>query len=329
MVCGGKEKMKTAKLRSMRLSFVLVSFYALLILAFAHSQGRRDNWAVLLCTSRFFFNYRHFVNTLSVYKAIKDAGYRDDRIIFMNSEEEVACDARNPLHGMVMSDLYGSFFHNASERIGIDFHGDDVTVDSFLRLLVDRPHPFTKLSSRLRSNSNSNVMLFMTGHGGDEFFKFQDTEELSAQEFGLAIEEMSAKRMFNELLVVIDTCQAFTMCNYIQVPNVICIGGSQRHENSFAYLPDEVMGVPLTDRFSLQFVQFIKENLGNKDKSLQDLMNSMDPSFLKSRPVISNVSGSRSPRRVLLSDYFPTDNDKIAMTQKTIQHRQYDFSGFI
>ncbi|PKI41346.1 hypothetical protein CRG98_038232 [Punica granatum] len=27
-----------------------------------------NNWAVLVCTSRFWFNYRHMANTLSLYR---------------------------------------------------------------------------------------------------------------------------------------------------------------------------------------------------------------------------------------------------------------------
>ena len=68
-------------------------------------QERKDNWAILLCTSRYYYNYRHYVNALSVYKTLKDAGFRDDRIIFLNTENEVTCDARNPYPGLVYSDL--------------------------------------------------------------------------------------------------------------------------------------------------------------------------------------------------------------------------------
>jgi hypothetical protein len=30
-----------------------------------------DNWAVLVCTSRFWFNYRHIANTLAVYRSVR------------------------------------------------------------------------------------------------------------------------------------------------------------------------------------------------------------------------------------------------------------------
>jgi phosphatidylinositol glycan class K len=42
----------------------------------------------------------------------------------------------------------------------------------------------TPRSKRLESDARSNVFLYMTGHGGDEFLKFQDYEEISAFDLG-------------------------------------------------------------------------------------------------------------------------------------------------
>uniref|UniRef100_A0A8C2NW74 GPI-anchor transamidase n=1 Tax=Capra hircus TaxID=9925 RepID=A0A8C2NW74_CAPHI len=40
-------------------------------------SGHTNNWAVLVCTSRFWFNYRHVANTLSVYRSVKRLGIPD------------------------------------------------------------------------------------------------------------------------------------------------------------------------------------------------------------------------------------------------------------
>lgn len=41
----------------------------------------------------------------------------------------------------------------------------------------------------------------MTGHGGDEFLKFQDNEEVSAFDIADAIEQMHEKRRYVDALV--------------------------------------------------------------------------------------------------------------------------------
>ncbi|PAA79349.1 hypothetical protein BOX15_Mlig029933g3 [Macrostomum lignano] len=54
-----------------------------------------NTWAVLVDTSRFWFNYRHVGNVLSIYHSIKRLGMPDSHIILMIADE-MACNARNP-----------------------------------------------------------------------------------------------------------------------------------------------------------------------------------------------------------------------------------------
>ena len=39
--------------------------------------GHTNNWAVLVDTSRFWFNYRHVANVLSIYRSVKRLGIPD------------------------------------------------------------------------------------------------------------------------------------------------------------------------------------------------------------------------------------------------------------
>jgi glycosylphosphatidylinositol transamidase (GPIT) subunit GPI8 len=34
------------------------------------AASHTNNWAVLVCTSRYWFNYRHMANTLSLYRQV-------------------------------------------------------------------------------------------------------------------------------------------------------------------------------------------------------------------------------------------------------------------
>ena len=49
-------------------------------------------------------------------------------------------------------------------------------------------------SKRLLTDANSNVFVYMTGHGGAEFLKFQDNEEISAFDVADAVEQMWQKK---------------------------------------------------------------------------------------------------------------------------------------
>jgi len=131
-------------------------------------------------------------NTLAMYRTIKRLGVPDSNILLMLADD-VSCNARNAFPAQVYAnkdrrlDLYG-------DGIEVDYRGYEVTVESFLRLLTGRQPEHTPPSKRLLTDASSNVFLYMTGHGGDEFLKFQDNEEVGAVDIADAIEQMSEKR---------------------------------------------------------------------------------------------------------------------------------------
>jgi glycosylphosphatidylinositol transamidase (GPIT) subunit GPI8 len=68
-----------------------------------------------------------------------------------------------------------------------------VTVENFLRVLTGRHGSAVPRSKRLLSDEGSHILLYMTGHGGDEFLKFQDSEELQSHDLADAVKQMKEK----------------------------------------------------------------------------------------------------------------------------------------
>ena len=60
-------------------------------------------------------------------------------------------------------------------------------------------------------DGGTNVLVYLTGHGGDNFFKFQDGEELMSNDVASIFSQMYELKRYNEILFIADTCQAFTM----------------------------------------------------------------------------------------------------------------------
>jgi glycosylphosphatidylinositol transamidase (GPIT) subunit GPI8 len=175
----------------------------------------------------------------------------------------------------------------------------------------------------------------MSGHGGDEFFKFQDHEELSAEDIGFMFHEMYIKKLYKEIIFIIDTCQATTLANYIISPNIITIASSKKGENSYSYVNSEFMGVSLIDRFSFTIQQFFNQyrvfdttkeiKTGTKITNritrhsyynvpntitFQDLMDFMDPRFLRSTATVTySPAGSRHTRDIPLAHFFGLARD--------------------
>lgn len=99
---------------------------------------------------------------------------------------------------------------------------------------LGRVSPDTPRSKRLLSDDRSNILVYMTGHGGDEFLKFQDAEEISAYDLADSFKQMSEKKRYNEILFMIDTCQANTMYSKINSTNILAAGSSKLDESSYS-----------------------------------------------------------------------------------------------
>uniref|UniRef100_A0A182N4P9 GPI-anchor transamidase n=1 Tax=Anopheles dirus TaxID=7168 RepID=A0A182N4P9_9DIPT len=237
---------------------------------FVTSSSHTNNWAVLVDTSRFWFNYRHIANVLSVYRSVKRLGIPDSQILLMVADD-MACNARNPRPATV--------FNNAKQHINVygsdvevDYRGYEVTVENFVRLLTGRNENGTARSKRLLSDSGSNVLIYLTGHGGDGFLKFQDSEEITNQELADAIEQMWQKQRYNELFFMIDTCQAASMYEKFYSPNILAVASSLVGEDSLSHHIDPAIGVYIIDRYTYNALEFLERVEWNSKKTMGDFV---------------------------------------------------------
>jgi glycosylphosphatidylinositol transamidase (GPIT) subunit GPI8 len=67
--------------------------------------------------------------------------------------------------------------------IEIDYKSDDLTYEAILNLFRGRYDPNFPESKKLKTNSESKVFIYFNGHGGENFFKIQDTEVLQSEDF--------------------------------------------------------------------------------------------------------------------------------------------------
>ncbi|KFA60515.1 hypothetical protein S40285_07872 [Stachybotrys chlorohalonatus IBT 40285] len=287
---------------SSQLPAVLATVLATVVLA-----EHTSNWAVLVCTSRFWFNYRHLANVLSIYRTVKRLGIPDSQIILM-LPDDMACNPRNAFPGTVYSnsdravDLYG-------DNIEVDYRGYEVTVENFIRLLTDRVGAEMPRSKRLLTDDRSNILVYMTGHGGNEFLKFQDAEEIGAFDLADAFEQMWEKKRYHEILFMIDTCQANTMYSRLYSPNIIATGSSELDQSSYSHHADSDVGVAVIDRYTyynLEFLEAQVKDLSSR-KTVGELFDSYDRSKIHSNPGFRYdlfPGGAETARSRLITDFF-------------------------
>jgi len=264
--------------------------------------GHTNNWAVIVDTSIFWHNYRHVANIFSVYRTVKRLGIPDSQIILMVADD-MACNPRNLLPGTI----YDHRNHNLNvygTEIEVDYRGYDVSVENFIRVLTGRHHSDTPRSKRLLTDDRSNILIYMTGHGGEEFLKFQDFEEICSKDLADAFEQMWEKRRYREIFFVVDTCQATTLYEHFRSPNVLAIGSSAKSENSYSHHTDREIGVAMIDRFTYYTLDYLERVKIDSNHTLGDLFSVYYFSSLGAHAYYRDDLFRRPIDKVLITDFF-------------------------
>ncbi|GMH82673.1 hypothetical protein TL16_g09339 [Triparma laevis f. inornata] len=250
------------------------AFLLLLLLLHAHASSSSPSatHAVIVSTSRYWFNYRHTSNALSVYHLLRSQNVPDSNIILMLADD-LPENVRNIEHGKMYGERKRT--NDLYENVEVDYSGRDVTVETFLQVLSGRHSPSTPDSLRLHTTKESNVVLYLTGHGGDEFLKFQDSTEVSSQDLSLVFSEMHLLDRYSKMLLIVDTCQAGTLSSSFtreKNPNLFFIGSSSKNENSYAHHTSEYLGVAVIDRYTRAFLKYFQTSYDPKTSTLANVI---------------------------------------------------------
>lgn len=279
-------------------------------------QGHTNNWAVLVDTSRFWFNYRHVANVLSIYRSVKRLGIPDSQILLMVADD-MACNPRNPRPATVFNnqnqhiDVYG-------DDVEVDYRGYEVTVENFIRLLTGRVPDHTPRSKRLLTDAGSNILIYMTGHGGDGFLKFQDSEEVTNIELADAFEQMWSKRRYNEIFFMIDTCQAASMYQKFYSPNILAVASSLVGQDSLSHHVDPAIGVYIIDRYTYYALEFLEGVERGSKKTMGQFLEVCPQRLCMSTVGNRTDLFARDPYKVPITDFFGSVRS-VQLTQTVLE----------
>jgi glycosylphosphatidylinositol transamidase (GPIT) subunit GPI8 len=146
------------------------------------------------------------------------------------------------------------------------------------------------------------MLLYLTGHGGDEFLKFRDAEELRATEFAAVISAMKRALGFRELLVVLDTCQAESFFRYVTTDGVTAIASSAAGEPAKSSAYDNVIGAPIGDIFSEAFCRIVTRM--GPEATIGDLWTDLGKLDVESTPKVIQFNAPRRLNQITLGDFF-------------------------
>ncbi|KAG5481327.1 hypothetical protein LSCM4_07038 [Leishmania orientalis] len=217
----------------------------------ATGKDRSNNWAVIVSSSRYLFNYRHTANALTMYHLLRQHGIDDDHILLFLSDS-FACDPRNvypaeifaePPEGRDANKRAGMNLYGCS--VQVDFSGSDVNVLRFLSVLQGRYDENTPPTRRLLSDEKSNIIIYVAGHGAKSYFKFQDAEFLSSSDVSETLMMMHQQRRYGRVVFLADTCHAISLCEHVEAPNVVCLAASDAESESYSCQHEDQLGTAL------------------------------------------------------------------------------------
>jgi len=229
-----------------------------------------ENWAVLVAGSNGYDNYRHQADVCHAYQVLtRVGGFPQDRVLTM-MYDDVATSEENPLPGKLFNRPSGP---DVYAGVHIDYRGDDVTPDNFLKVLRGDKQALSGVGSGrvLESGPDDTVFVFFADHGGSGFICFPNGY-LYADQLNETLSGMVQAQKFNKLVFYLEACESGSMFAGI-LPHhegVIAITASKSDQSSYATYYDEHLDTYLGDLFSVSWMEDSEVTLLNASYTLED-----------------------------------------------------------
>ena len=70
---------------------------------------------------------------------------------------------------------------------------------------------------------------------------------------------MHTKRLYEEVLLLLDTCEAYSLFDQVESPNIVMVGPSIHGQHALSHNHDGALNTYVNDKFSYYFYKYIKE----------------------------------------------------------------------
>lgn len=215
-----------------------------------------DLWAVIVASSGGLPEYRHQSDALGMYQLLRANGLDDDRIILM-IPDDIRNDPGNPGGGTVRNQVGGP---DLAKGAVVDYSGEAVTADNLRRVLLGRGG---KEKPMLRSDRESDVLVYISGSGQNGCIEFDQSLPLPAGELGEITAEMKRKGAYGRILQVLELSDGELAGAGVSSPGALCIAASSRRESSIPVNYDSALGEWLASSFSYNLREGIVETGGS------------------------------------------------------------------
>lgn len=268
--------------------YLFIYFHLLfkIMLVFYIYRATCKNFALLINTSKDYENYRHATNIFLFYNLFLSKGYSDDNVLYLQTED-IQYNPRNVHKGKIYDTETNFFSIN-------NYYRTTISLQYILNIL------YCNHKLMLDLCENTNLFIYMTGHGGDGFMKILDREYLHKNDLMQALIYL-CNRLKNVILFI-DTCQASTQINENLLPkNCFVVCSSVKGEPSISYKANREIGCAVVDSLPKLFCD--KAKICDENVYLEDFLSDFSYEILG-----SHIKFFGKRQRIKLCDCFEVSN---------------------
>ena len=229
-----------------------------------------EHWAVIVAGSSGYSNYRHQSDACHAYHVVRRHGIPAENVMLM-MYDDMAWHHSNPYPGQLFNRPTSKPVSRVAEEsvvdvyrgCHIDFRGEDVAPEMFLRVLMGNSSGALN-KKLLASQADGRVFVNFIDHGSRGNVYFPHMKPLSASRLKHAMQTMYDTNMYKELVVYMEACESGSMFSdrFLKSINAFVTTAANGFESSWAtYCPplDEVNGKPigscLGDMYSVNWME--------------------------------------------------------------------------
>ncbi|KAI5187338.1 GPI-anchor transamidase subunit K [Nematocida sp. AWRm78] len=242
----------------MLLSFILIFIYSVSC----------SNKAILINCSWQYENYRHFSNVIALQSILESNGFTPKDISVFSKQDLL--DDKRMREKHIKTDYFTLEKNKNYTPISRNTSYFDI-----LNMISGND------SILLNTNEHTNLLIYITGHGGNGFIKYCNRTYLYKNDITDALINLQRIRKLKSVLFIADTCQADTLIDKSRLPeNVTFVSTSLKGESSHSTTFSERLNVFPIDLFIMHLYKIHQEKRIFNGVALSEFIKSEFPEEL-------------------------------------------------
>lgn len=261
------------------------------------------NAGMLLNAGKYFYNYRMEANLFLMRNLMIELGFDAGDLLVVRADNMICnpnsinCPSLRATAGNASASIAGTPFES-------DYSMRDNNPAKLLELMSGHYEPLESNYKKIERDENTNFYYYTSGHGGNLYYKLQDTEVIFAQQVQDYLDSPALRYKQREAFLLSDSCGAGTVYSLVSGSHATyMLGSSSWDQKAWSYDFDKIYSMPLNDRFTYHFDQKIAPLLRKGETiSMGKMKGMIDKSLLDADYLVYNRIG-RSETQIYLNDF--------------------------